>query len=181
MPPAVSAAVRLHIFTPRGERHDQRPLCTEGTRPYGVRTIGAGSLAAALLAGGALATGAAGATVPNLGLGTPHSGPQPIFVALYDGHKDTYVSTDVSSKSQAKALKINYAASLTGAKGASPMYLVQGPATAGQVAVFGLGAGRDGLLPALAGDHRPLEARPEAGSLCSSRTTRSRAWPRRAR
>jgi hypothetical protein len=112
-----------------------------------IRTIGAGSLAAALLAGGALATGAAGATVPNLGLGTPHSGKLPTFVALYDGHKDTYVSTDVSSKSQAKALKINYAASLTGAKGASPMYLVQGPATPGQVAVFGSEPGETDYSP----------------------------------
>lgn len=125
-------------------RGDCAPRGRAGTR---IRVIGAGSLAAALMVGGALASGAAGASVTNLGLGTPQAGARPIFVAYYDGHKDTYVSTDVSTKAQAKALRINYAASLAGAKGASPMYLVQGPATAGQVAVFGSEPGETDYSP----------------------------------
>ena len=71
----------------------------------GIRAIGGGVLVAAL-AGGTLAAGAAAATVPNLGLGTPRSSHEPTFLAFYDGHKDTYVSTDVSSQAQAKALRI---------------------------------------------------------------------------
>jgi hypothetical protein len=111
-----------------------------------IRAIGGGAAAAALL-GGALTGGAAAAGVSNLGLGPAARASQPTFQAFYDGHKDTYLSTDVSSKSQAKTLRINYAATLTGAKGASPMYLVQGPAAAGQVAVFGSEPGEKDYSP----------------------------------
>ena len=40
------------------------------------------------------------------------------YHAYYDGHKDAYLVTDVSSKTQARALHINYAAELRHAKGA---------------------------------------------------------------
>lgn len=112
----------------------------------GIRAIGGGVLVAAL-AGGTIAAGAAAATVPNLGLGMPRSGHEATFLAFYDGHKDTYVSTDVSSQTQAKALRINFASTLTGAKGVSPMWLVQGRAAPGQLAVFGSEPGEKDYSP----------------------------------
>jgi hypothetical protein len=59
------------------------------------------------------------------------------FKGFYDGHKDTYVVTDVSSKAQAKALHVNYSAELAKFKGAPEQYFIEGRAAAGQIAVFG--------------------------------------------
>ena len=101
--------------------------------------------AALALAVSAVAAYGAGTAGPVMGPSSKIA--QPAFRGYYDGHKDTYLSTDVSSKSQAKTLRINYAATLTGAKGASPMYLVQGPAAAGQVAVFGSEPGEKDYSP----------------------------------
>ena len=61
---------------------------------------------------------------------------QPSFQGYYDGHKDTYLSTDISSKTEAKAMHINYSASIGKVKGLPEIYLVQGRAAAGQLAVF---------------------------------------------
>ncbi len=56
---------------------------------------------------------------------------QVAFRGFYDGHKDTYLVTDVSSKSQAAALHVNYSAALTGFRGAPAQYFVMGRAAAG--------------------------------------------------
>ena len=60
-----------------------------------------------------------------------------VYQAYYDAHKDGYVITDVSSKSQAAALHVNYSAALATVKGAPAQYFIQGHAAAGQIAVLG--------------------------------------------
>jgi hypothetical protein len=55
--------------------------------------------------------------------------------------------TDVSSKSQASALHINYSAALKDVKGAPFQYFVMGQAAAGQVAVLGSEPGESDYNP----------------------------------
>jgi len=62
---------------------------------------------------------------------------QTAFRGYYDGHKDTYLITDVSSKTQAAALHINYSPALSGVRSAPAQYFVKGHAAAGQLTVFG--------------------------------------------
>jgi hypothetical protein len=62
---------------------------------------------------------------------------QTAFLGFYDGHKDTYLITDVSAKAQAKSLHINYSPALSGVRGAPAQYFVKGRAARGQLAVFG--------------------------------------------
>jgi hypothetical protein len=69
------------------------------------------------------------------------------FEGYYDGHKDTYLTTDVSSKAQAKALHINYAPALGKARNIPAQYFVQGRAAAGQLAVFGSEPGENDYNP----------------------------------
>src|SRR5436190_23651929 len=76
--------------------------------------------------------------------GGPRMGPQstikrPAFHGYYDGHKDTYLNTDISNKAEAKAMHINYAPGLKSVplKSSPEIYLVEGKAAAGQLAVFG--------------------------------------------
>jgi hypothetical protein len=86
--------------------------------------------------------------------GGPRMGPQitvkrPAFHGYYDGHKDTYLNTDVSNKAEAKAMHINYAPMLKSVplKAAPEIYLVQGKAAAGQLAVFGSEPGEASYSP----------------------------------
>jgi hypothetical protein len=59
------------------------------------------------------------------------------FQGYYDGHKDTFLSTDVSSRIEAKAEHINYSAKLaTSAKTSEELYMFSGRAAAGQLPVF---------------------------------------------
>lgn len=69
------------------------------------------------------------------------------YHAYYDGHKDAYLVTDVSSKTQARALHINYAAELRHAKGLPPQYFVKGRAASGQLSVFGSEPGESDYNP----------------------------------
>ena len=98
----------------------------------------------------ALAAGA----YASLTSGGPRMGPQitvkrPAFHGYYDGHKDTYLNTDVSSKAEAKAMHINYAPGLKAVPLASApeIYLVQGKAARGQLAVFGSEPGESSYSP----------------------------------
>ena len=88
------------------------------------------------------------------GGGGPKVGPtsrisRPAFNGYYDGHKDTYLNTDVSDKAEAKAMHINYAPVLKAVplKSAPEIYLVQGKAAAGQLAVFGSQPGETSYSP----------------------------------
>ncbi|HEY4413236.1 MAG TPA: hypothetical protein VGN06_09590 [Gaiellaceae bacterium] len=103
----------------------------------------------ALVGAVALAVSAASAfasTSPLL-LGPGSTSERTAYLAYYDGHKDTYFVTDVSSKAQAKALGINFSAALAGVKGAPAQYFVQGRAAAGQLSVFGSEPGETDYNP----------------------------------
>ncbi len=72
---------------------------------------------------------------------------RPSFLGYYDGHKDTYLNTDVSSKSDATAMHINYSARLRSIKGLPEIYLVEGKAARGQLAIFGSEPGETNYSP----------------------------------
>jgi hypothetical protein len=94
------------------------------------RLMGAvAALALALLAGSASAA-------PPLQLGPASHRQLAVYQGYYDGHKDAYVITDVSSKSQATSLHVNFAPVLAHTKGAPEQYFVTGRAAPGQLAVF---------------------------------------------
>lgn len=90
-------------------------------------------VAGAMLALAATAYAAGG----SLPLGPSATAQQKVFRGFYDGHHDVYLVTDVSSKSQAKALGINYSAELAGVKNAPAQYFIEGHAATGQLSVFG--------------------------------------------
>jgi hypothetical protein len=102
------------------------------------------TLAALAVAGGAYATLTSG---PRMGPKTTVK--RPAFRGYYDGHKDTYLNTDVSNKAQAKAMHINYAPVLKTVplKSAPEIYLVEGKAAIGQLAVFGSEPGEASYSP----------------------------------
>jgi len=107
-------------------------------------------LSTLVLAALAVAAGA----YASLTSGGPRMGPKititrPAFHGYYDGHKDTYLNTDVSSKAETKPMHINYAPVLRSVplRSAPEMYLVQGKAAAGQLAVFGSEPGEKTYSP----------------------------------
>jgi len=84
-----------------------------------------------------------------MGMGTAIRISRKAFVGYYDGHKDTYLNTDVSDKAEAAAMHINYAPVLKTVPLASApeIYLVQGKAARGQLAVFGSEPGEPTYSP----------------------------------
>ena len=105
-------------------------------------------LVAATAAVGALSAGIAWAgSSGGPIMGPSHMTEQPSFLGYYDGHKDTYLSTDISSKAEAKAMHINYSAQIGKVKGLPEIYLVKGRAAAGQLAVFGSEPGEPSYSP----------------------------------
>jgi hypothetical protein len=95
-----------------------------------------------------LAAGVAAlAGVGNMGMGPTSSVSRPAFHGYYDGHKVTYLSTDVSSKAQAASMHINYSAKIGKVKKSPEIYLVQGKAAAGQLAIFGSEPGESNYSP----------------------------------
>ena len=101
----------------------------------------------AILAATAAAYGSLTASGPRMGPQTAIT--RPAFHGYYDGHKDTYLNTDVSNRADAKAMHINYAPVLNSVplKSAPEIYLVQGKAAAGQLAVFGSQPGETSYSP----------------------------------
>ena len=99
-----------------------------------------------LVAAAAAALTAYGAG-PSLMMGPAQTTAQPSFQGYYDGHKDTYLSTDVSSRAEAKAMHINYSARIGLVKGLPEIYLVEGRSAAGQIAVFGSQPGEPDYSP----------------------------------
>jgi hypothetical protein len=83
--------------------------------------------------------------LPNIG--TPEQKTQRVFKGYYDHHIDTYLITDVSSKSQAKAMHINYSAELKAVKGLPEQYFVRGRAAKGQLTIFGSEPGKADYNP----------------------------------
>ncbi len=73
---------------------------------------------------------------------------QQAFLGFYDGHKDTYLNLDVSSKAEAAAEHINYAPGLTLVPLKTPeIYFVVGAAASGQIAVLGSQPGEKDYSP----------------------------------
>ncbi len=95
----------------------------------------------------ATATAVGGAVAAGPIMGPMKKLSQPAFQGYYDGHKDTYLSTDVSSKSDAKAMHVNFSARLQSIKGLPEIYLVEGKAAPGQLAVFGSEPGEKDYSP----------------------------------
>lgn len=108
-----------------------------------VKTIGVATVAfsAAVLAVGAHATGG-----PMM-MGPTHAISQNAFKGYYDGHFVTYLSTDISNKSEARMMHINFSASIGKVKGLPEIYLVQGRSAPGQLAVFGSEPGEPDYSP----------------------------------
>jgi hypothetical protein len=98
-----------------------------------------------LLAATAAVAAASTGALPNIG--TPSMKTQPVYRGYYDNHIDTYLITDVSSKSQAKAMHINYSAELKAVKGLPEQYFVRGRAAHGQLTVFGSEPGESDYNP----------------------------------
>jgi len=74
---------------------------------------------------------------------------QPVTYGFYDGHVDWMLSTDISDKAQATAQNINYAPTVLTQPAAKfpSLYIVSGPAAAGQPMVFGSEPGEDDYSP----------------------------------
>jgi len=103
-------------------------------------------LVAGILAAAA-ATAAAAAITSGPIMGPAKTISRPAFQGYYDGHKDTYLNTDVSSKSEAAMMHVNYSARLASIKGLPEIYLVEGKAAPGQLAVFGSEPGEKTYSP----------------------------------
>ena len=101
----------------------------------------------AVLAVAAGAWGSMTASGPRMGPTSKIS--RAAFHGYYDGHKDTYLNTDVSDKADAKAMHINYAPVLKTVplSSAPEIYLVEGKAAARQLAVFGSEPGETSYSP----------------------------------
>ena len=116
--------------------------------------------------------------LPNIG--TPSMKTQPVYKGYYDHHIDTYLITDVSSKSQAKAMHVNYSAELRAVKGLPEQYFVRGRAAKGQLTIFGSEPGetdynplwkevwvtwKKGVKPVLIGQDNQIDALEKKGKL----------------
>ena len=80
-------------------------------------------------------------------MGPTHTIAQTAFKGYYDGHFVTYLSTDISSKAEARMMHINYSASIGKVKALPEIYLVQGRSAKGQLAVFGSQPGEPDYSP----------------------------------
>jgi len=99
------------------------------------------------LVGAPAAVALVGAT-PNMGMGAMHRTSVPAFLGYYDGHKDTFLSTDISNAASAKTEHINFSHKLGASnKTAEEIYLVTGKAVAGQLPVFSSEPGENTYTP----------------------------------
>jgi hypothetical protein len=110
------------------------------------------SAKAALLAGFAVAALAVAAVAiagrtsePMMGMGGTIS--RPAFHGYYDGHKDVFLNTDVSSKTEAAMMHVNYSARIGKVKNLPEIYFVQGAAAKGQLAILGSEPGEPDYSP----------------------------------
>ena len=137
-----------------------------------------------LFVGFALAATVAAVAVASTG-GLPNIGKakmtaEPVYKGYYDHHIDTYLITDVSSKSQAQAMHVNYSAELKTVKGLPEQYFVRGRAAKGQLTVFGSQPGeadynplwkevwltwKKGVKPVLLGQDDQIDALEKKGKL----------------
>jgi len=104
--------------------------------------LGLAALAAPGL--GAVALAASG---PGM-MGPQHRTSVPSFLGYYDGHKDTFLSPDTSSRAEATMDHINYSAKLGASlKSSEEIYLFSGTPAAGQLPVFSSEPGEKTYTP----------------------------------
>jgi len=88
------------------------------------------------------------AASPNMGMGPMHRASVPSFLGYYDGHKDTFLSTDISNAASAKTEHINFSHKLgASSKTAEEIYLVNGRSASGQLPVFSSEPGEPTYTP----------------------------------
>jgi len=97
----------------------------------------------------ALATAAVGLAKGGPGMmGPEHKTSVPSFLAYYDGHKDTFLATDTSSSTEAKAEHINFSPKLKASgETAEELYMFAGTPAAGQLPVFSSEPGEKSYTP----------------------------------
>jgi hypothetical protein len=95
----------------------------------------------------AVATTAAAGSTNSLPLGPVRHATEASYLGYYDGHKDTFVVTDSSSKAQAKAMHINYSPELRPLKNLPRQFFIEGRAAHGQLSVFGSEPGESDYNP----------------------------------
>jgi hypothetical protein len=97
----------------------------------------------------ALPTAAAVAGNPSMmSMGPMHRSSVGSFLGFYDGHKDVFLSTDVSSKAEATADHLNFSRKLGASnKTSEEIYLIQGTAATGQLPVFSSEPGEPTYTP----------------------------------
>jgi hypothetical protein len=97
----------------------------------------------------ALAVTAVGLAKAGPGMmGPEHRMSEPSFLAYYDGHKDTFLATDTSSKKEAKAEHINFSSKLSAsAKTAEELYMFAGTPATGQLPIFSSEPGEASYTP----------------------------------
>ena len=96
----------------------------------------------------ALAAGATYAATGGLLLGPASTAKTHDFKGYYDGHKDTFLGTDVSNRAAAKAEHINFSAKLAAsAKTSEELYMFSGRTAAGQLPVFSSEPGEKTYTP----------------------------------
>jgi hypothetical protein len=84
----------------------------------------------------------------GMGMGPMHTTRIASFQGYYDGHKDVFLSTDVSAPGEAKAEHINFSRKLgASAKTSEEIYMVSGRAAAGQLPVFSSEPGEKTYTP----------------------------------
>lgn len=95
----------------------------------------------------AFAAYAAGGGMPSMGMSGSIA--RPALHGYYDGHRDTFLNTDVSDKTQAAQMHINYSAVLKAVpmSATSEIYFVEGSAAAKQIPVFGSEPGEASYTP----------------------------------
>jgi hypothetical protein len=113
-----------------------------------LRKLACGAVVAATLTVSAVAAYAGMTAGPAMGPVSRTA--RPAFHGYYDGHKVTYLNTDVSNKTEAAAMHVNYSARIGTVKGLPEIYLVEGRAARGQLAVFGSEPGEKDYSPLLA-------------------------------
>lgn len=99
-------------------------------------------------------TAALGVTAVALAKGGPGMmGPEsrtsvPSFLGYYDGHKDTFLAPDTSSRTEARMDRINFSSKLAASlKSSEEIYLFSGKAATGQLPVFSSEPGEKTYTP----------------------------------
>jgi hypothetical protein len=84
----------------------------------------------------------------TMGMGPMHRMTVTSFLGFYDGHKDVFLSTDISSRAEATAEHINFSGKLGASnKTAEEIYMVNGSAAVGQLPVFSSEPGEPTYTP----------------------------------